>query len=120
MLHVSFQRRCKKDFMKALEKLAVLFHEMYFDDQLLTLIEKFLKCFCQVSENLTENIFERFQLILQQGFGKLFMKYFLKGFTKTFHAMWVKHRACLIRRSFPSTPFPFLALGTHLKNFKPK
>ena len=49
MLHVSFQRRCKKDFMKALEKLAVLFHEMFFDGQLLTLIEKFLKCFCQVS-----------------------------------------------------------------------
>ena len=49
MLHVSFQRRCKKDFMKALEKLVVLFHAMYFEIQLLTLIGKFLKCFCQVS-----------------------------------------------------------------------
>ena len=49
MLLVSFQRRCKKDFMKVLEKLAVLFHEMFFDGLLLTLIEKFLKCFCQVS-----------------------------------------------------------------------
>ena len=102
MLHVSFQRRCKKVFMKALKKLAVLFHEMYFDDQLLTLIEKFLKCFCQVSRNLTENIFERFQLILQQGFGKLFMKYFLKGFTKTFHAMWVykKRRATVFPENY--------------------
>ena len=43
MLHVSFQRRCKKDFMKALEKLAVLLHDMFFDGQPLTLIEKFLK-----------------------------------------------------------------------------
>ena len=49
MLHASFQRRSKKDFMKALGKLAVLFHEMFFDGQLLTLIEKFLKCFGQVS-----------------------------------------------------------------------
>ena len=37
MLHISFQRRCKKDFMEDLEKLAVLFHEMFFDGQLLTL-----------------------------------------------------------------------------------
>ena len=49
MFDVSFQRRCKKDFMKALEKLAVLFHEMYFDGKLLTLIGKFLKCFCEIS-----------------------------------------------------------------------
>ena len=49
MLHVFFRRRCKKDFMEALEKLAVLFHEMFFNGQLLTLIEKFLKCFCHVS-----------------------------------------------------------------------
>ena len=61
MLHVSFQRRSKKDFMNALEKLAVLFHEMFFNGQLLTLIEKFLKFFYQVSLNLTKNIFERFQ-----------------------------------------------------------
>ena len=38
-----------KYFMKALEKLAVLFYEIDFDGQLLKLIEKFLKSFRWVS-----------------------------------------------------------------------
>ena len=42
-------RYCKLEVMHGLEKLAVIFYEMYFNVRLLTCFEKFLKYFSQTS-----------------------------------------------------------------------